>query len=134
MDSVRARKSKFVCINDNIQNKTEELDGIIHDFYNSFFPLPCQFEKGWSVCDSRSSPVEWSRFKHRASLLLHSVHVEVNGKVVGWGVVECLFLLLSLWIVWVRRTRVTGRKAMRRWEVAEKGVQVYHEHESWFLC
>lgn len=48
LDSVRARKSKYVCINDNIQNKTDELDRIIHDFYDSFFPYPCQFEKGWS--------------------------------------------------------------------------------------
>ena len=48
LDSVRARKSKYVCINDNIQNKTDELDRIIHDFYESFFPYPCQFEKGWS--------------------------------------------------------------------------------------
>ena len=45
LDSVRQRKSKFVCINDNIHNKTPELARIIHDFYESFFPLPSQFEK-----------------------------------------------------------------------------------------
>ena len=45
---LHSRKSKYVCINDNIQNKTDELDRIIHDFYESFFPYPCQFEKGWS--------------------------------------------------------------------------------------
>lgn len=37
-----------MCINDNIQNKTESHDKIIHDFYNSFFPLPSQFEKNHS--------------------------------------------------------------------------------------
>ena len=45
LDSVRRRKSKFVCINDDIKEKNEQLDAIIHDFYESFFPVPSQFEK-----------------------------------------------------------------------------------------
>ena len=45
MNSVRARQSKFVCINDNIKNKTEELNEVIHSFYESFFPIPSAFEK-----------------------------------------------------------------------------------------
>ncbi|KAK8803060.1 hypothetical protein WA588_002218 [Blastocystis sp. NMH] len=45
LDSVRRRKSKFICINDDIKQKNEQLDAIIHDFYESFFPTPSQFEK-----------------------------------------------------------------------------------------
>ena len=45
LDSVRRRKSKFVCINDDVKEKNEQLDAIIHDFYESFFPVPSQFEK-----------------------------------------------------------------------------------------
>jgi hypothetical protein len=44
LDSVRARQTKFICINDNIQNPTPELENALRDFYLSFFPLPSQFE------------------------------------------------------------------------------------------
>ena len=51
LDSVRRRKSKFICINDDIKQKNEQLDAIIHDFYESFFPTPSQFEKNrrWNI-------------------------------------------------------------------------------------
>ena len=42
---MRARKSKFVCINDDLKWKTAEMDSAIHEFYESFFPIPSQFEK-----------------------------------------------------------------------------------------
>ena len=45
LDSVRKRKSKFVCINDDIQMKTTAHEYVIRDFYESFFPIPSQFEK-----------------------------------------------------------------------------------------
>lgn len=44
LDSVRARQSKFICINDNIQNSTPELDAMLRDFFTSFFPTPSIFE------------------------------------------------------------------------------------------
>lgn len=44
LDSVRARQSKFVCINDNMQHPPKELEKALQDFYESFFPLPSIFE------------------------------------------------------------------------------------------
>jgi hypothetical protein len=44
LDSVRARQSKFVCINDNMQHPSKELEKVLQDFYESFFPLPSIFE------------------------------------------------------------------------------------------
>lgn len=44
LDSVRARQSKFVCINDNMVNPTPELEKALRSFYEAFFPEPCVFE------------------------------------------------------------------------------------------
>jgi hypothetical protein len=44
LDSVRARQSKFICINDNMKNPTPELEKALRSFYESFFPEPCLFE------------------------------------------------------------------------------------------
>ena len=48
LDSVRRRKSKFVCINDDLSTASEAAERMIHEFYESFFPLPSQFEKNRS--------------------------------------------------------------------------------------
>ena len=44
LNSVRARQSKFICINDNIHNMTDQLHEVIHQFYESFFPIQSIFE------------------------------------------------------------------------------------------
>ncbi|KAK3755467.1 hypothetical protein QZH41_005971 [Actinostola sp. cb2023] len=46
LDNIRARKKKFVCLNDNIdhsQNATL-VRALLVDFYKSLFPIPSQFE------------------------------------------------------------------------------------------
>lgn len=44
LDSIRARKSKFVCVNDNMKNPTRELEVALKSFFESFFPFKSQFE------------------------------------------------------------------------------------------
>jgi len=44
LDSIRARKSKFVCVNDDMRDPSPELVQALADFYESFFPTPSQFE------------------------------------------------------------------------------------------
>lgn len=44
LDSVRARQSKFICINDNIQHLSDELVKIVMEFFEAMFPIPSQFE------------------------------------------------------------------------------------------
>ena len=44
LDSVRARQSKFICINDNMQQPSEQLERALQDFFESFFPVPSIFE------------------------------------------------------------------------------------------
>lgn len=44
LNSIRARRSKFVCVNDDMKNPTPELVQMLQDFYLSFFPFPSSFE------------------------------------------------------------------------------------------
>ena len=44
LDSVRARRTKFICINDNMENPSDEVIDLFQDFLESFFPKPSSFE------------------------------------------------------------------------------------------
>merc|ERR1719247_4072863 len=44
LDSIRARKTKFVCVNDDMHDPSKELQQMLHDFYVSYFPKPTRFE------------------------------------------------------------------------------------------
>jgi len=44
LDSVRARLSKFICINDNIHNPTPELDAVVKQFFVAMYPVASAFE------------------------------------------------------------------------------------------
>jgi len=44
LNSIRARKTKFVCVNDDMQQPTPEMVEFLQAFYRSFFPHPSQFE------------------------------------------------------------------------------------------
>ena len=44
LDSVRARLSKFMCINDNMKNPSPELEKALRDFFEALFPIPSSFE------------------------------------------------------------------------------------------
>ena len=44
LDSIRARKPKFICVNDDMEAAPPETRKALHDFYESLFPLPSQFE------------------------------------------------------------------------------------------
>ena len=44
LNDVRAKRPKFVCINDDMDNPSEELLQNLQDFYQSFFPHPSRFE------------------------------------------------------------------------------------------
>jgi hypothetical protein len=44
LNSIRARKTKFVCVNDDMQNPTPDMVAFLQAFYTSFFPRPSQFE------------------------------------------------------------------------------------------
>lgn len=44
LDSVRARRTKFVCINDDMKHAPPGVQQLLQDFYLSFFPKPSRFE------------------------------------------------------------------------------------------
>jgi len=44
LDSVRSRRAKFVCINDDMTLAPEPLRRALREFYESYFPHPCELE------------------------------------------------------------------------------------------
>lgn len=47
LDGVRERRQKFICLNDNIDHTNPESTHVVrvlHDFYESLYPLPSSFE------------------------------------------------------------------------------------------
>jgi UDP-N-acetylglucosamine-lysosomal-enzyme len=44
LDSVRWRKPKFICVNDDMQTAPPRTRALLRDFYDSLFPHPSQFE------------------------------------------------------------------------------------------
>jgi hypothetical protein len=44
LDSVRWRRSKFICLNDNVQHYTPDLSVAVRDFFEAMYPIPSRFE------------------------------------------------------------------------------------------
>ena len=44
LDSIRARRSRFICINDNMHNPAPELEAALADFFLALYPIPSPFE------------------------------------------------------------------------------------------
>jgi len=44
LDSIRARRSKFICINDNMRDPPPELVSALDQFFAAMYPLPSAFE------------------------------------------------------------------------------------------
>ena len=44
LNNIRSRRPKFVCVNDDMENPSDELLRHLQSFYQSFFPFPSRFE------------------------------------------------------------------------------------------
>ena len=44
LDSIRAKKTKFICVNDDMHSPSPQLEKMLSDFYKSMFPKPSPFE------------------------------------------------------------------------------------------
>eukprot|EP00505_MAST-04D_sp_SCG-Rhode-Island_P004436 Stramenopile-MAST_4_protein_4436 len=44
LDGIRAKRTKFICVNDDMHNPSPEVIGLLSDFYKSMFPKPSPFE------------------------------------------------------------------------------------------
>lgn len=49
LDKVRHRKTKFVCINDDMHKAPNSVQRALRDLYVSYFPLRSRFELPWGV-------------------------------------------------------------------------------------
>lgn len=99
---MRARKSKFICINDNIQHPTAQLDKIVRHFFEALYPMRSPFElppgarnptlytdeyrriyAGW-----RSNALRWSAestfLRKNIALLLREKLIEATFSLLRW--------------------------------------------------
>jgi hypothetical protein len=44
LDGIRAKRTKFICVNDDMHNPSVELQDMLHDFYEALFAKPSPFE------------------------------------------------------------------------------------------
>lgn len=93
LNSIRYRKTKFVCVNDQMENPSPELQAVFKDFFLSFFPFPSQFE----LPPDKRNPtlyydeymLKYSRDASVVNLFLHAV-LSVRDRILlaGWYVKE----------------------------------------------
>ena len=44
MDGIRAKRTKFICVNDDMHHPSVALQDMLHDFYEAMFAKPSPFE------------------------------------------------------------------------------------------
>ena len=88
LDSVRARRPKFICINDNMENPSEEVIELFQDFLKSFFPKPSRFELPPGV---RNIYLRWEDYERVKSRVILSCDI-------GW-----VALAAAFWYIFRRR-------------------------------
>jgi len=94
LDSIRSRKSKFVCVNDDMRHPSPELVQALEDFYESFFPLPSQFEL--------------PRGSHNAELYIQPLRAHLArrsaGRLAAWVILlGAVAALVTTWVVRVAK-------------------------------
>lgn len=87
LDSVRARRPKFVCINDDMKHPTEAHETVLRNFYESFFARRSQFELPEGTRNERLRLDELRRSRHRHGL---DVHRALLVAVSSIGLVACV--------------------------------------------
>ena len=66
LDSIRARRSKFICINDNMRNPPPELVTALDQFFTAMYPIPSAFElppgvRNPSLYTDELRKIQWNR-------------------------------------------------------------------------
>lgn len=85
LDSVRARQSKFICINDNMHNPSEELQEVLKQFFESFYPTPSVFE----LPEGRRNPtLYWDEYKELRKSFLHKMASKIYKDRNIWGIIN----------------------------------------------
>lgn len=69
LDSIRARRAKFICINDNINSMTPELFSLLREFFEAYYPRRSRFELPEGVINKhlRLEDLQREQFRRRAA-------------------------------------------------------------------
>ncbi|XP_074660402.1 N-acetylglucosamine-1-phosphotransferase subunits alpha/beta-like [Tubulanus polymorphus] len=80
LDDIRKNPKKFICLNDNIKHGTEgaqTVKAVLHDFYESLFPVRSQFEIGSSYRNRFLHMDELQQWKRDRKWLRNLMYVAV---------------------------------------------------------
>jgi hypothetical protein len=105
LDGIRSRRHKFVCLNDNMNHSnphSEEVVKVLHDFYESLFPFPSQFELPADQVNRFLYVEELHEARDRIGKKKRSIYAVLS--VLG------LLVLGLLRSVWVRNTQHNGAR------------------------
>ena len=88
LDGIRAKRPKFICINDDMQNPAEDVQALLNDFYESYVGTPSPFE----LPPGRSNPFLWI-----GPLRKHLLATRIKkGAGVSAGVAVCVSIAIAL--------------------------------------
>lgn len=84
---IRARRPKFICLNDNMQRPTAALQGAVRDFLLAYFPRPSQFEL---PDGQQNQELRWSRLQQQRQQQQVAVRLAVAGAAGTMAAVACV--------------------------------------------
>jgi len=89
LDSIRARRVKFICINDNINHMTPELFALLQDFFRAYYPKRSRFELPPGVRNTHLRLEDFLRDRFRRRFLLAALV-----SILGAALLVSLFLYM----------------------------------------
>ena len=86
LDSIRARRTKFICINDDMHDAGPDLLQLLQDFFQSYYPIPSPVE----LPPSEENPFDYLDDIKAASLEHHATIL---------GAASFLVLLFAIYLL-----------------------------------
>lgn len=125
-DGIRARRTKFICFNDDMKNPSKELLEGIDELFSNFFPFPSRFEL---PSGKRNSFTHLDRSRYRPNDLINALKKEEEEKKrqlekynideinfipgnaytsesYAWWILSEIVLILLVWIIWKNRKSI----------------------------
>ena len=106
LDWVRKHRRKFICINDDLDHDREDskiVRKVLQDFYESFFPLPSQFELRPTVRNRFLYKKDLDDWKRRSRAHQHE-----------WNVYIPLLFIMLVFVLLFKKLKLFCRTCFRK--------------------
>lgn len=110
LDSIRARRPKFICINDNMENPSDEVVELFQQFLESFFPKRSPFELEVGTFNTILRLEQWEKVRARVKVIIWGL----GSALVILAVFSCAFVINVLNNTSAITSATAGEQARRR--------------------